>query len=75
VIETEQVCETSVYLNSMKQLADHEGLLNFFATNVQEIRLIMMMMMMMMTMMMVMMMMMMIIIIIIIICAQWVWEG
>jgi len=41
-METEPVCETSVYLNHMKQLAAHEVLLNFDATNFQEIRLIIM---------------------------------
>jgi hypothetical protein len=41
-METEPDCETSVYLNHMKQLAAHEVLLNFVATKVQEIRLIIM---------------------------------
>ena len=31
-METEPVCETSVDLNCMKQLTDHEVLLNFVAT-------------------------------------------
>ena len=38
-METEPVCET-VDLNHMKQLTDHEVLLNFRATKVQEIRLL-----------------------------------
>jgi hypothetical protein len=39
-METEPVCETSVYLKHMKQLAAHEVLLNFVATKIQEIQLI-----------------------------------
>ena len=39
MMETEPVCET-VDLNHMKQLTDHEVLLNFRATKVQEIRLL-----------------------------------
>jgi len=41
-METEPVCETSVYLNGTKQPAAHEVLLNFVATEFQEIRLIIM---------------------------------
>jgi len=41
-METEPVCETSVYLNGTKQPAAHEVLLNFVATKIQEIRLIIM---------------------------------
>jgi len=41
-METEPVCETSVYLNPTKQPAAHEVLLNFVATEFQEIRLIIM---------------------------------
>jgi hypothetical protein len=39
-METEPVCETSVYLNGTKQPAAHKVLLNFVVTKFQEIRLI-----------------------------------
>jgi len=42
MMETEPVRETSVYLNGIKQPAAHEVLLNFVATKIQEIRLIIM---------------------------------
>jgi hypothetical protein len=38
-METELSCETSVDFNCMKELAANEILLNFVATNVVEIRL------------------------------------
>jgi len=41
---TVSVCEKSVDLNCMKQLADHEVVLNFVATKFQDIILMMMMM-------------------------------
>ena len=45
---TVSVCEKSVDLNCMKQLADHEVMLNFVAAKLQDIMLLLMMMMMMM---------------------------
>jgi len=47
-METVSVCEKSVDLNCMKQLADHEVMLNFVAAKLQDIMLLLMMMMMMM---------------------------